>query len=70
MEPRVTLKIPRPLYKRLSQLIEGTGFASVTEFVVYILRDIVAHQSGEMDGSLSAQEIEAIRKRLKSMGYL
>jgi len=70
MEPRVTLKIPRPLYKRLSQLIEDTGFASVTEFVVYILRDIVAHQKGEIDGSLSSQEIDAIRKRLKSMGYL
>jgi len=70
MEPRVTLKIPRPLYRRLSQLIEGTGFASVTEFVVYILRDIVAHQKGEMESELSAHEVEAIRKRLKSMGYL
>jgi hypothetical protein len=70
MEPRVTLKIPRPLFRRLSQLIEGTGFASVTEFVVYILRDIVAHQKGDMEGALSAQEVEAIRKRLKSMGYL
>ena len=70
MEPRVTLKIPRPLSRRLSQLIEGTGFASVTEFVVYILRDIVAHQKGEMESELSAHEVEAIRKRLKSMGYL
>ncbi len=70
MEPRVTLKIPRPLYRRLSQLIEGTGFASVTEFVVYLLRDIVAHQHGDLEESLSAQEVEAIRKRLKSMGYL
>ncbi len=70
MEPRVTLKIPRPLYRRLSQLIEGTGFASVTEFAVYILRDIVAHQKGDIESALSAQEVEAIRKRLKSMGYL
>jgi hypothetical protein len=30
----------------------------------------VAHQKGDMEGALSAQEVEAIRKRLKSMGYL
>ena len=70
MEPRVTLKIPRPLYQRLAVLIEGGGFSSVTEFVVYVLRDLVAHQEGETSPSLSAREIEAIRKRLKTMGYL
>ena len=70
MEPRVTLKIPRPLYDRLTVLIEGSGFASVTEFVVYILRDLVSHQETAVEGALSAREVEAIRKRLKNMGYL
>ncbi|MGA9751491.1 MAG: CopG family transcriptional regulator [Acidobacteriota bacterium] len=70
MEPRVTLKIPRPLYDHLAVLIEGSGFASVTEFVVYVLRDLVSHQEGKLEGALSAKEIEAIRQRLKSMGYL
>jgi Arc/MetJ-type ribon-helix-helix transcriptional regulator len=70
MEPKVTLKIPRPLYDRLGEIIEGSGFASVTEFVVYILRDLVSHQEGRVEGALSAKEIEAIRRRLKNMGYL
>lgn len=70
MEPRVTLKIPRPLFQRLSALIEGSGFSSVTEFVVYVLRDLVAHQEDEAPAALSAKELEAIRKRLKTMGYL
>jgi len=70
MEPKVTLKIPRPLYDRLGEIIEGSGFASVTEFVVYILRDLVSHQEGRVEGALSAKEIEAIRQRLKNMGYL
>jgi hypothetical protein len=39
---KVTLKIPRPLYNRLTQLIEGSGYNSVTDFVVYVLRDIVS----------------------------
>jgi len=38
----VTLKIPRPLYERLGQLIEGTGFRSVTEFATYVLRDLAS----------------------------
>ncbi len=70
MEPRVTLKIPRPLYERLAVLIEGSGFASVTEFVVYVLRDLVSHQEKAVEGTLSAREVEAIRQRLKNMGYL
>lgn len=70
MEPRVTLKIPRPLFQRLAVLIEGSGFSSVTEFVVYVLRDLVSHQESQGAATLSAKEVEAIRKRLQTMGYL
>ncbi|CAN5663817.1 hypothetical protein BH18ACT15_BH18ACT15_01500 [soil metagenome] len=42
-ESHVTLKIPRPLYEQLKQVIEGSGFHSVTEFAVYVLRDLVSH---------------------------
>ena len=70
MENKVTIKIPKPLYENLKVSIEGSGFSSVTEFVVYVLRDLVSHQEGAQNSSsLSAKEIEAIRKRLKSMGY-
>lgn len=85
-DPQVTLKIPRPLYERLKVVIDGSGFHSVTEFAVYVLRDLVSHHergaplpgtagpspaSGEGDVEpLSASEIEAIRKRLESLGYL
>ena len=91
----VTLKIPRPLYDQLKQVIEGSGFHSVTEFAVYVLRDLVSHHGGtgrpgpsEVEGPserasakggsgetsetepLTPAEIEAIRKRLESLGYL
>ncbi len=66
----VTLKIPRPLYEHLSQVIEGTGFRSVTEFCVYVLRDLVADQEGPTDQQLSRAEVEAVRRRLRSLGYL
>ena len=66
---RVTLKIPRPLYKKLQTVIEGSGFRSVNEFVVYVLRDLIALQKDEADKDLSKDEIEAIKQRLKNLGY-
>jgi hypothetical protein len=65
----VTLKIPRPLYERLSQVIEGTGFHSVTEFCVFVLRDLVSEPSVPPD-RLSRDEVELVRNRLRSLGYL
>ncbi len=80
-----TLKIPRPLYERLKQVIAGSGFHSVTEFAVYVLRDLASHHehTGTVPGGppapvdalndvdpLAPDEIEAIRKRLQSLGYL
>jgi Arc/MetJ-type ribon-helix-helix transcriptional regulator len=65
---RVTLKIPRALYDKIKSVIEGSGFSSVNEFVVYILRDLLS-VTGTVKKDLSADEIEAIRKRLENLGY-
>jgi hypothetical protein len=80
-DSHVTLKIPRPLYEQLKQVIQGSGFHSVTEFAVYVLRDLVSHRNripaapapaeGEAEAHpLNPEEIEAIRRRLESLGYL
>ena len=74
-DAHVTLKIPRPLYEQLKQVIQGSGFHSVTEFAVYVLRDLLSHHERPAAAAteaepLSPEEIEAIRKRLESLGYL
>lgn len=69
-EEKVTIKIPKPLYENLSKIIEGGGFNSVTELIVYILRDLISSRVMQNEPSLSRKEIEMIRKRLKSLGYL
>lgn len=74
----VTLKIPRPLYERLQQLIEGTGFRSVTEFAVYVLRDLAAQplpekqrRKGRKAGArMTEEELRSARERLRELGYL
>jgi hypothetical protein len=67
----VTLKIPRPLYERLAHVIEGTGFRSVTEFCVYVLRDLVAtHDQEALEQGMTQDEVSTVRSRLRSLGYL
>ena len=72
-EPRVTIKIPRPLYERILKSIEGSGFSSATDFIVYVLRDVMSgagERTHDGDGELTREELEAIKQRLKNLGYL
>jgi len=77
MADKATIKIPRNLYNKLKEITDETGFNSVTEFIVYVMRDLVStkelnREDGEKIGSeeLSSEEVNMIRKRLKSLGYL
>jgi len=65
---KVTIKIPRPLYKKLQLIIEGSGYNSVTDFIVFVLRDLVA--SSSLAEQSSEGELEKIKQRLKNLGYL
>ncbi len=67
---KVTIKIPRPLYENLGKVIEESGFNSVTEFIVYVLRDLLSSRPIKQEPSLSKDEIEMVKKRLKTLGYL
>ncbi|MFT7075631.1 MAG: Arc/MetJ-type ribon-helix-helix transcriptional regulator, partial [Planctomycetota bacterium] len=40
-EPKVTVKIPRPLYRKIQQVVDGSGFSSPTDFIVFVLRDLM-----------------------------
>ena len=76
VDSKVTIKIPGILYNRLSDIVSESGFNSVTDFIVYVLRDLVSTQGEDhrtqhlRETRLSREEIEAIRQRLKSLGYL
>jgi hypothetical protein len=60
---KVTIKIPRELYGRLVGMIKGTGFGSVTEFVVYVMRDLAAGAVGaaeRADGARGRGDTQAV----------
>ncbi|MCH2112441.1 MAG: ribbon-helix-helix domain-containing protein [Planctomycetes bacterium] len=69
-EPRVTVKIPRPLYRRIQQVIENTGFSSPTDFTVFVLRDLMGEVEAKGQDEFTPDELQAIKQKLRNLGYL
>jgi len=68
---KVTIKIPRVLYSKIQQLIAGSGFNSPTDFIVYVLRDMVSDAGiSTEDDALQPDELRKIKRKLKNLGYL
>ena len=53
-ESKVTVKIPRPLYERIQQVIAESGFSSPTDFIVFVLRDLVGDSALQKNGAQAA----------------
>jgi Arc/MetJ-type ribon-helix-helix transcriptional regulator len=77
-EPKVTIKIPRPLYRKVQQVVADSGFDSPTDFIVYVLRDLLGespHGTSSEPRELeprefTKEELEDVRRKLQNLGYL
>jgi len=67
-----TVSIPVTLYNRIKDLIKDTGFTSVSQFVTYILREVIASMEREKLESqvVSEEDKKKIIEKLKRLGYL
>jgi len=67
-----TVSIPITLYNRIKDLIKDTGFTSVSQFVTYVLREVVASMEQEKLESMEVSEEERRRiiEKLKRLGYI
>jgi len=64
-----TISIPVPLYEKVKKMIEGTGFSSVSDYVTYVLRELVAsYEESKLD--FTREDEERIKRRLRALGYL
>jgi len=55
----VNIPIPKPLYDRLASCLEGSGYRSATEYIIYLIRK-----------SLPDLESKDAERRLKALGYM
>jgi Arc/MetJ-type ribon-helix-helix transcriptional regulator len=66
-----TISIPLSLHKRIRELIKNTGFNSVSEYVIFVLREIVAKKEEEkVHEPFTEEDVEYIKQKLKALGYL
>lgn len=68
-EKSTTVSIPTPLFKKIKERIKGTGFTSVSSYVTYVLREIVAEKEEEEE-PFTKEDEERIKARLKALGYI
>ena len=68
-ESKVTVKIPRPLYRKIQLVVDDSGFNSPTDFIVYVLRDLMG-EAEEQPKEFTQEELDDVRRKLKNLGYL
>jgi Arc/MetJ-type ribon-helix-helix transcriptional regulator len=64
-----TVSIPTPLFKKIEARIQGTGFTSVSSYVAYVLREIIAEEEAEEE-PFSDEDKERVKERLRALGYI
>ena len=81
-ESKVTVKIPRPLYRKIQQVVDGSGFNSPTDFIVFVLRDLMGDapaiqvptqnplQPGAEVAEYTQEELDDVKRKLENLGYL
>ena len=66
-----TVFIPTPLAEKIKKRIEGTGFNSISSYVTYVLRELLASmEEEEQEEVFSKEDEEKIKERLRALGYL
>ena len=61
--------IPTPLYEKIKERIKGTGFTSVSNYVTYVLRELLAEKE-KAEEPFTENDKEKIKDRLRALGYI
>ncbi|KAA0002763.1 MAG: CopG family transcriptional regulator [Thermoplasmata archaeon] len=65
-----TVSIPTPLAEKIKARIEGTGFNSISSYVTYVLREVIASMEEDEEEVFSKEDEEKVKERLRALGYL
>jgi len=66
-----TVEIPADLYEQIEGRIKETGFESVSDYVTYVLREVLASlEEEEKEEVFTEEEEEKVKERLRALGYL
>ncbi len=69
-EETVSIEISKELYEKVKKYIEENGgFASVREFVEFVINEVLSTEE-EASAGYTKEEEEKVKERLRSLGYL
>lgn len=67
-----TVSIPKPLVEKIKERMKGTGFASVSSYVTYVLRQVISsiEEEERSKQAFTKEEEEKVKQRLRDLGYI
>ncbi|MFX1316560.1 MAG: CopG family transcriptional regulator [Promethearchaeota archaeon] len=67
-----TVSIPKPLVEKVKERMKGTGFASVSSYVTYVLRQVISsiEEEERTKQAFTKEEEEKVKQRLRDLGYI
>lgn len=65
-----SVSIPASLFQKIRKRIQGTGFKSVSDYVTYVLRELLAEEKKKPREPFSEEDERRIKARLRALGYL
>jgi len=70
----IKISIPKKLAEKIERKVKETNFNSVSDYIIYILNQVVSEEKIETDEknkhSYSEEDEAAIKKNLKDLGYM
>lgn len=60
------LRFPSELCEKVEERIRGSQFENLEEFLTFVLRELTSRNSSQLD----QQERQAIKQRLRDLGYM
>ncbi len=66
------VEIPEEIYKEIEDTVKNTDeFKTVDEYVTFVLSEILKEDTEEDEGSsMSEEDEEKVKERLRGLGYL
>jgi Arc/MetJ-type ribon-helix-helix transcriptional regulator len=67
-----SITIPAHIGEKIEKRIAGTEFSSVSEYVAFVMNEVVSDATGggEEKVSFSKEDEEQVKERLRALGYI
>ena len=67
-----TVSIPKILAEKIKERMKGTGFASVSAYVTYVIRQVLSsiEEEEKSKEAFTKEEEEKVKQRLRDLGYI